>query len=55
MKKLLKEYNVSYIFVGKMEEEKYGDALQTDLLKSLGNVVFTDEIHGTFIVETGGE
>ena len=55
VKNLLKEYNVSYIFVGKMEEEKYGDALQMDLLRTLGNVVYTDEIHGTFIVKTGGE
>ena len=40
MKELLEEYDVSYIFVGSKEREKYGETLNEDVLKSLGEVVF---------------
>ena len=48
---LLEQYHVSYIFVGSMEKEKYGEALNNTLLKSLGTVVFEDEETGTYIVD----
>ena len=48
---LLREYEVSYIFVGSKEKEKYEDRLNNDMLKSLGEIVFTDEESGTYIVQ----
>lgn len=38
---LLKQYQVSYIFIGQMEKEKY-PALNESLLRSLGTAVFDD-------------
>lgn len=35
---LLKQYDVSYIFVGSKEREKYEDALNNALLQSLGDM-----------------
>ena len=51
VKELLEEYDVSYIFVGSTEREKYGEALNEDMLKSLGDVVFRDEMYDTYIVK----
>lgn len=48
---LLTEYDVEYIFVGSMEREKYGDALNEDLLKSLGTIVFQDDTYNTYIIQ----
>ena len=48
---LLREYEVSYIFVGSKEREKYEDRLNNDMLKSLGEIVFADEKTGTYIVQ----
>ena len=48
---LLKQYDVSYIFVGSKEREKYEDALNNALLQSLGDIVFIDEDSGTYIVK----
>ena len=45
------EYDVSYIFVGSKEREKYGEALNEDVLKSLGEVVFQDEVYSTYILK----
>ena len=50
---LLEKYDVSYIFLGSMEREKYGEELNTTLLKSLGEVVFQDEAYQTCIIKTG--
>ncbi len=36
---LIKEYQVSYIYVGKLEQDKYTD-INHEMLKSLGDVVF---------------
>ena len=47
----LEEYDVSYIFVGSKEREKYGDALNEDVLKALGEVVFQDEEYSTYILK----
>ena len=50
-KELLDEYNVSYIFVGSCERNKYGADLNNDLLKGLGEVVFQDSEYPTYIVK----
>lgn len=41
VRSLLEKYQVSYIFIGQMEREKY-PALNEELLRSLGEVVFDD-------------
>ena len=51
VRKLLASYDVSYIFVGSKEKEKYSDRLNRDLLYSLGEIVFEDPGWGTFIVK----
>ena len=48
---LLENYNVSYIFVGSCERNKYGADLNNDLLKGLGEVVFQDSEYPTYIVK----
>lgn len=50
VRNLLEYYDVSYIFVGSKEKEKYGDALNNTVLKSMGTVAFEDEETGTYIV-----
>ena len=51
VRELLEEYDVSYIFVGSCERSKYGENLNNEMLKSLGNVVFQDEWSDTYIVK----
>ena len=51
VKELLEEYNVSYIFVGSCERNKYGADMNNDLLKSLGEGVFQDSEYPTYIVK----
>ena len=51
VKELLENYNVSYIFVGSCERNKYGADLNNDLLKSLGEVGFQDSEYPTYIVK----
>ena len=51
MKELLEEYDVSYIFVGSTEREKYGEQLNEEVLNSVGTVVFRDENYGTYILK----
>ena len=48
---LLAQYDVDYIFIGSMEQQKYEDRLNTELLKSLGSVVFMNESGNTCIVK----
>ena len=50
VRNLLEYYDVSYIFVGSKEKEKYGDALNNTVLKSMGTVAFEDEETGAYIV-----
>lgn len=50
VRRLLEEYDVSYIFVGKMEREKY-ENLQKPTLRSYGDVVYEDAGTGTFVVK----
>lgn len=47
---LLEDYDVSYIFVGSCERSKYGESLNHDMLKSMGEIVFQDETYETYIV-----
>lgn len=51
VRSLLLEYDVSYIFVGAKEKEKYQDALNLEGLKNLGTIVFSDDTYGTYIVQ----
>lgn len=51
VRQLLKKYNVSYIYVGKLEQDKY-TALNHELLKSLGTVVYSNSEHETVNYET---
>ena len=51
VKELLEEYDVSYIFVGSTEREKYGEQLNEEVLNSVGTVVFRDERSETYILE----
>lgn len=48
---LIDAYDISYIFVGARESEKYEDRLNDEFLQSVGEIVFEDEISGTYIVK----
>ena len=48
---LLKQYHVSYIFVGEKEREKFGDDLNTETLSMLGQRVYEDPDFDTFILQ----
>ena len=50
VKELLEKYDISYIFVGSCEREKYGSDLNSNLLKSLGETVFQDPDYDTCII-----
>ena len=50
VKKLLEKYDISYIFIGSCEREKYGSDLNSNLLKSLGETVFQDPDYDTCII-----
>lgn len=55
VRRLLEEYDISYIYVGKLEQDKY-TALNHELIKSLGEVVFstaetTENVYETYIVQ----
>ena len=45
------KYDISYIFVGGQEKEKYGTELNDSVLQSLGSIVFEDDMSGTYIVK----
>lgn len=47
---LLKQYEISYVFVGKQEREKY-ELLNEEMLQSLGTKVFEDSSSGTYILK----
>ena len=51
VRSLLAQYDVDYIFIGAMEQQKYEDRLQTELLKSMGQVVYENENGNTWIVK----
>lgn len=50
VKELLEQYDVSYVFVGEREKEKYEERLNLVLLESLGEIVFQDETYGTMVI-----
>jgi len=57
VRKLLKEYNVSYIYVGKLEREKFPD-INEELIQRLGKMVYSSSDTGakdnrTYIIQTG--
>ena len=51
MKELLDKYDISYIFVGSCEREKYGTNLNEEILAGLGKKVFQSENSGTYILK----
>lgn len=51
VEELLKEYQVSYVFVGKQEREKY-EELNHELIRDLGDIVFESE--GAYIIAISG-
>ena len=55
VEELLEKYEVEYIFVGSCEREKYGENLNEDLLRSLGEVVYQEDgvNEGAYIIKTG--
>lgn len=50
VRSLLKEYRVSYIYVGELEREKFPD-INDSLLKRLGTVVYSNPVGSTYIVK----
>ena len=46
---IIEKYDIAYIFVGSCEETKYGDNMDKEFLKSIGEVVFENET--SFIVQ----
>lgn len=48
---LLAQYDVSYIFLGSKEREKYEDSLNEPILRAICDVVFEDEVSGTCIFQ----
>jgi len=51
VRQYIDKYNVSYIYVGKLEQDKY-TVINHDLLKSLGEVVFISPVDETKAYET---
>ena len=51
VQELLRKYDVSYIFVGSCEREKYGENLNDAGLESLGEIVYQDPGYGTYIIK----
>ena len=52
---LIDKYHISYIYVGKLEQEKY-EMINHELLRRLGNMVFSspatqDKSYETYIVK----
>ncbi|MFU0826876.1 MAG: Bacterial membrane protein YfhO [Lachnoclostridium sp.] len=55
MKELLKKYNIEYFYVGKLERDKYGEQINDELIKSMGEVVYLspkteEKLYETYIV-----
>ena len=51
VQELIKKYDISYIFVGSCEREKYGENLNNAGLESLGEIVYQDSNYETYIVK----
>ena len=50
VRELIDQYQVEYIFVGKMEKESFPE-LNDSMIRSLGETVFEDASYGTYIVK----
>lgn len=55
VKALLEAYDVSYIFVGSKEREKYGEKLNHETLQAMGETVFADPDSATYIIQVDFE
>ena len=51
IQELIEKYDISYIFVGSCEREKYGENLNNAGLESLGEIVYQDPDYETYIVK----
>ena len=51
VQELIKKYDISYIFVGSCERDKYGANLNNAGLESLGEIVYQDPSYETYIVK----
>lgn len=51
VQELIEKYDISYIFVGSCEREKYGENLNNAGLESLGEIVYQDSDYETYIVK----
>lgn len=51
VRELLEKYNISYLYVGKLEQDKY-TTMSHEMLKSLGEVVFLSPVNETKDYET---
>ena len=51
VQELIKKYDISYIFVGSCERDKYGENLNNAGLESLGKIVYQDPNYETYIVK----
>jgi uncharacterized membrane protein len=51
VKELIGKYNISYIYVGLLEEQKY-EGVNHDLIKSLGEIVFENPVSDEFQYKT---
>ncbi len=49
--KLIRKYEVAYVYVGRLEKDKYGE-INHELLKTLGDIVFLSPAEGTKDYET---
>ena len=51
VRELFQKYDVSYVMVGSMEREKYGNELNEEMMRSMGEVVFQAIDSPTYIVK----
>ena len=51
VQELIEKYDISYIFAGSCEREKYGENLNNAGLESLGEIVYQDPNYETYIVK----
>ena len=51
VEELLEEYEVEYVFVGSCERSKYGENLNNEMMRSIGEIVFETDNSQTYIVK----
>ena len=52
VRQLIDEYNIEYIYVGKLEREKYQNPVQHDVLQSFGTVIYPADFEAADSVDT---